>query len=323
MNEPRRFHYSEFADLPRLLELKAAGKHRISVCIPTLDEAASIGRIVEIIRGGLMGAQALVDEVLVIDSGSSDATREIAVEAGARVFLASGILPGQDAPVGKGENLWKALHVAGGDLICYVDGDITNFHPRFITGLVGPLLRHPELGYVKAYYERPLAQGGEVLPSGGGRVSEILVRPLLSLFYPELSGVLQPLSGEYAGRRSLLESLSFPTGYGVEIAHLIDLVAGGNLGSLAQTDLEQRVHRNRDEQGLGRMAFAILRTLFRRLERDGKLTLEKPLPEFYRSWAFEGVEPRELVWRIPETERPPLREVAVGEVSGTALTPGL
>jgi len=321
MNDPRRFHHLEFADLARLLELKAAGRHRISVCIPTLDEAASIGRIVEIIRAELTGAQALVDEVLVIDSGSSDATRELAVEAGARVYLASEILPGPDVWVGKGENLWKALHVADGDIICYIDGDISNFHPRFITGLVGPLLRHPELGYVKAYYERPLAHGSAVHPSGGGRVSEILVRPLLSLFYPELSGVLQPLSGEYAARRSVLESLAFPTGYGVEIAHLIDLASTGSLGSLAQTDLEQRVHRNRDEPGLGRMAFAILRTLFRRLERDGKLTLGSPLPELYRTWALEGAETRELVWRIPETERPPLRAVAGEKLPEMALNP--
>jgi len=321
MSDPRRFHHSEFADISRLLELKSAGGHRISVCIPTLDEAASIGRIVEIIRGELTGAQALVDEVLVIDSGSSDATRELAVEAGARVFLASEILPGPELRVGKGENLWKALHVASGDIICYVDGDISNFHPRFITGLVGPLLRHAELGYVKAYYERPLAHGSAVHPSGGGRVSEILVRPLLSLFYPELSGVLQPLSGEYAARRSVLESLAFPSGYGVEIAHLIDLAAAGSLGCLAQTDLEQRIHRNRDEPGLGRMAFAILRTLFRRLERDGKLTLGAPLPELYRSWVFEGAETREHVCRIPEPERPPLRAGAAGKAPGLALTP--
>jgi glucosyl-3-phosphoglycerate synthase len=308
---PRRFHHTEFTDAARLLELKRAGGNRISVCIPTLDEAATIGSIVRTITEYLMGEVPLVDEVVVIDSGSADATRRLAAEAGARVFLSSEIRPETGTQVGKGENLWKALHAAEGDLICYVDGDIANFHPRFVTGLVGPLLGDQGTDYVKAYYKRPLGNGDALQANGGGRVSEILVRPLISLFYPELSGVLQPLSGEYAGRRSLLESLAFPTGYGVEIAHLIDLSAAGLLDRIAQTDLEQRIHRNRDEPGLGRMAFAILRTFFRRLERDGKLGLGSPLPELHRSWLFEGAEPEELLSMIAEPERPPVGAPAI------------
>lgn len=292
--------------------MKRAGGHRISVCIPTLDEAATIGPIVRTIVTHLVDEIPLVDEVLVIDSGSADATRTLAAEAGARVLLSAAIRPEAGTYQGKGENLWKALQAAEGDLICYVDGDISNFDPRFVTGLVGPLLADRGLDYVKAFYKRPLGNGDALQANGGGRVSEILVRPLLSLFYPGLSGVLQPLSGEYAGRRSLLETLAFPTGYGVEIAHLIDLFAAGMLDRIAQTDLEQRIHRNRDEPGLGRMAFAILRVVFRRLERDGKLGLGSPLPELHRSWLFEGAEPEEILSMIPEPERPPLARACRG-----------
>ncbi len=300
-----RFHHSQYSDPEKLLASKRG--RTISVCIPTLDEAATIGAIVATIRREWIERHPLVDEILVIDSGSTDGTRRLAAEAGADVHLAAGISPDGTTHTGKGENLWKALHVARGNIICYLDGDISNFGPHFVGGLVGPLLGEPGIDYVKAYYERPLANGDALHPTGGGRVSEILVRPLISLFYPELSAVLQPLSGEYAARRELFESLPFPTGYGVEIAHLIDLVQAGHLGRMAQTDLGLRVHRNRDEAGLGRMAFAILRTLFRRLERDGKLSLATELPDVHRSWSFGNGEPEALASHLPEPERPPLR----------------
>lgn len=301
----RRFHHRQFADSNALASLK--GPQRISVCIPTLDEADTIGAIVTTIRDQLCGKNGLVDEILVIDSGSMDATCEIASAAGAAVHTASDILPEMEPSHGKGENLWKALHVSTGDIICYIDGDISNFHPGFVTGLVGPLLTDPDIDYVKAFYERPLAYGDESHSTGGGRVSEILVRPLISLFYPELGGILQPLSGEYAARRATLESLSFPTGYGVEIAHLIDLARAGKLPRVAQTDLVRRIHRNRDDDELGSMAFAILRTVLRRLERDGKLSLASPLTDLYQSWSVEGEDIRHLSRFIPEPERPPVK----------------
>ena len=304
MPSPLRFHHRQFADVAALVALKK--NQRVSVCIPTLNEAETIGPIVSIIRDSLVPG-GLVDEILVIDSGSTDATRELAATAGANVHLASEILPDQTDHRGKGENLWKALHVSCGDIICYVDGDISNFHPGFITGLVGPLLTEPAIDYVKAFYERPLAYGDESHSTGGGRVSEILIRPLISLFYPELGGILQPLSGEYAARRETLESLSFPVGYGVEMAHLIDLAHDGKLGRIAQTDLVKRIHRNRDDDELGSMAFAILRVVLRRLERDGKLTLTAALPDLYQSWTINGecIEPFSKI--IPEPERPPVR----------------
>lgn len=301
-----RFHHQQFGNPSRLVDLKETSGQRISVCIPTLNEAETVGQIVGCIHRELMEEHPLVDEILVIDSGSTDTTREAAGKAGANVHLASEILPDEASHTGKGENLWKALHVASGDIICYVDGDITNFHSGFITGLVGPLLQHPEIDYVKAFYERPLAQGDDFLSTGGGRVSEILVRPLLSLFYPELTGILQPLSGEYAARRETLESLPFPTGYGVEIAHLIDLARAGKLPRIAQTDLVQRIHRNRGDDELGGMAFALLKVVLRRLERDGKLTLANSLPDLYHSWSINGEEVRMQLQSIPEPERPPL-----------------
>lgn len=301
----QRFHHGQFADVSALVALKKS--QRISVCIPTLNEVDTIGPIVATIRDSLVKS-GLVDEIFVIDSDSTDATREIAEAAGATVYQSSAILPGQPSYQGKGENLWKALHVASGDLICYIDGDISSFHSGFVTGLVGPLLTDPEIDYVKAFYERPLAYGDESHSTGGGRVSEILVRPLISLFYPELGGILQPLAGEYAARRSTLESLPFPVGYGVEIAHLIDLARDGKIQRIAQTDLVKRIHRNRDDDELGCMAFAILRVVLRRLERDGKISLASPLPDLYQSWAIDGENIHPHSKTIPEPERPAIRD---------------
>ena len=301
----QRFHHSQFADAEALVALK--NRQRVSVCIPTLNEAETIGNIVETISNNLMERVPLVDEILVIDSDSEDRTREIAAAAGARVFQTAEIAPETGTHAGKGENLWKALHASSGDIICYLDGDISNFHPGFVSGLVGPLLTDPEIDYVKAYYERPLSHGDALHSTGGGRVSEILVRPLISMFYPELNPILQPLSGEYAARRSLLETLPFPTGYGVEIAHLIDLAGAGKLGRIAQTDLVKRIHRNRDDGELGDTAFAILRVILRRLERDAKLSLASPPTDLHQRWLIDEDSLRLVSKWIPEPERPPIR----------------
>ncbi len=302
----QRFHHSQFADFGLLLELKQSTQQRISVCIPTLNEAETIGSIVSIIREELVSKVGLVDEILIIDSNSDDSTMEIAQDAGATAHLSSEVAPETGSYLGKGENLWKALHIATGDIICYIDGDISNFQPGFITGLIGPLLTDDSIDYVKAFYERPMDGGESTLANSGGRVTEILIRPLISLFYPELSAVLQPLAGEYAARRSVFESLPFPVGYGVEIAHLIDLVGGGRLGNMAQTDLVKRIHRNRDNDELGQMSFAILQVILRRLERDGKLTLSSPLPDLYQSWVLDGEQIQPITRHIPEPERPPI-----------------
>ena len=303
----KRFHHTQFADTSRLCEMKNAAGTVISVCVPALNEAATIGRIVQTIRSAFVDEAPLVDEILVIDSGSEDETRRIAADAGAVVWLSAEIAPETGSHTGKGENLWKALHAAKGDIICYLDGDVANFHPGFVAGLVGPLLEHQEVDYVKAYYERPLVNGDAPHANGGGRVSEILVRPFISMFYPELAGILQPLAGEYAARRKLLESLAFPTGYGVEIAHLIDILRMGKLGCMAQTDLARRVHRNRDDGDLGDTAFAILRVILRRLERDGKISSITTPAELHQRWLIDENGVEAVNKHIPEPERPPLR----------------
>lgn len=298
------FHHSRFADLAALVALKHG--RRIAVCIPTLDEAETIGAIVSTIRRELVERHPLVDELLVIDSGSTDDTRRIAADAGARVLLSADIAPQHGTFRGKGENLWKALQATDCGIVCFIDGDIANFGPHFVSGLVGPLLTDPGIDHVKAFYERPLNHADGVRPTGGGRVSEILVRPLLSLFYPELTVFLQPLSGEYAARREVFRSLPFPGGYGVELAHLIDLSRSRGLEALAQTDLDQRIHRNRSDEDLGRMSFGILQVLFRRLQRDGKLQLNLELPEWLRIWQFDGQALNPGSQHLAEPERPPL-----------------
>lgn len=272
----KAFHHSDFADPLDLLERKQAGRLTVSVCIPTLNEEGTIARIVSCLHEELVLRTPLIDELIVIDSGSTDRTRELAVESGATVHLASNILPGEGPACGKGENLWKAVHQCRGDLLCFVDGDIGNFHPRFVLGTVGPLLADPTLHYVKGFYERPLLASEGVDPRGGGRVTEILVRPLLKRFFPDLARLHQPLSGEYAARRQVLEHIAFPTGYGVETAHLIDVATLAGADAIGQTDLDERIHRNRSLADLGRMSGQILDAFFARLPGGEAAPGERP-----------------------------------------------
>ncbi len=284
MSGIRSFHHRDFADPARLIAARDRHGSRVSLCIPTLNEEGTIARIVEEVRHELVERHPLLEEVVVIDSGSTDRTTLLAADAGARVFAAADILPFQGHRVGKGENLWKAVFQCRGDILAFVDGDIRNFHPRFVTGTIGPLLEHPGIGYVKGYYERPLLAAEGVDPRGGGRVTEILVRPLLARFFPELVSLHQPLAGEYAARRSILEALPFPAGYGVETAHLVDVLRQFGVGSIAQTDLDERVHRNRSLADLGRMSSQILEAVFARIGDAGVEVAERPpmntLPEY-------------------------------------------
>ncbi len=305
----RTFHHSNFWDIKWLVEEKERLGLRISLCLPTLNEERTIGQVIVILKAELADRYPLLDEIAVIDSGSNDRTCEIAASFGADVHIASEILPECGGQKGKGENLWKALYVLSGDIIVYVDTDIKNIHPRFVYGLVGPLIKDPEVHYVKAFYDRPLAFSGGLRPTGGGRVTEILIRPLFSLFYPELAAILQPLSGEYAGRRSILEQIPYPVGYGVETAMLIDIYEKLGLYAFAQTDLNRRIHRNQETIALGRMAFGVLRTFMSRLQRKDLVRFQEALPSIMRQYEVVEGEFRQKEYEIEELERRPMLEV--------------
>jgi glucosyl-3-phosphoglycerate synthase len=300
------FHANEFRDKGALVEMKRRQGVRISLAFPTLNEEATVGKEILVLRTELVDRFPLLDEVAVIDSGSTDRTCEVAARHGAAVFSSRAILKKYGSHRGKGENLWKSLYVLTGDIIVWIDADISNIGPRFVCGLVGPLLRDPAISYVKAFYERPLRAGGELAPSGGGRVTEILVRPLFSLFYPELASLVQPLSGEYAGRRSLLEQLPFSVGYGVELGHLIDICRGAGVGAIAQVNMDSRVHRNQSLQALGRMAFGILQTFQNRLEKYGEASLSVQAGRAYLSVSAAAGRHEIVRTEIPSVERPPM-----------------
>lgn len=269
----RTFHHDRFADLGALVERKRAQGITISACIPALNEQDTLGPIVREVREALVEAHPLLDEIVVVDSLSEDETARVAEDEGALVVQDPEILPGLDPASGKGEALWKSLFVTHGDLIVWLDADIENFHPRFVYGPLGPLLEHPGISYVKAFYRRPVKRGEELIPGEGGRVTELMARPVLNAFWPELAGLVQPLSGEYAGRRSVLERIPFFTGYGVEIGMLIDVAREAGVDAIAQVDLERRVHRNRPLTELTRMSSAILQAALMRLASQGRILL--------------------------------------------------
>jgi glucosyl-3-phosphoglycerate synthase len=267
------FHHGEYRDLRRLVKLKEQQGLTVSLVLPTLDEEATIGPIVRRARRILVEGIPLVDDLLVIDSASTDRTREIAEAEGARVVQHPDVLARYGSYRGKGEALWKSLYETSGDIIVWCDTDVRNWHPRMAYGTLGPLLSEPRIQYVKGYYQRPIVEGGVLKEGGGGRVTELVARPLINLFFPDLSGFIQPLAGEYAGRRTLLESIPFFTGYAVEIGHLIDISERAGIDALGQVDLERRVHRNQELEGLSRMSFVILQAVMKRLEERRRARL--------------------------------------------------
>ncbi|GAA5046706.1 glucosyl-3-phosphoglycerate synthase [Streptomyces sp. SID10815] len=295
--------------LRTVLAAKRASGSTVSVVLPALNEEATVGQIVAVIREELMRRAPLVDEIVVVDSGSTDRTSEVAAAAGARVVHRDAILPRVPAVPGKGEVLWRSLLVTGGDVVCFVDADLREFSADFVTGIVGPLLTDPEVQLVKAMYDRPLtvadgSAAGTAAAGQGGRVTELMARPLLNMHWPQLAGFVQPLGGEYAARRSLLERLPFPVGYGVELGMLVDALHLVGLDALAQVDVGVRLHRHQDGQALGRMAAAIYRTAQLRLAR-GHL-IRPALTQFERG--ASGFEPR--THSVDTEERPPMAEIA-------------
>jgi glucosyl-3-phosphoglycerate synthase len=287
----RTFHHEDFA-AEQLAERKARDGHRVSVCLPARDEASTVGTIVTDLRTRLLERVGLVDEILVVDDHSTDRTAAVAADAGATVVAVDDVLPELGPGEGKGEALWKSVAACDGDLIVWCDADITDFGPRFVVGLLGPLLTNPDVEFVKGFYDRPT----DVSAHGGGRVTELAARPAISLLFPHLASIVQPLAGEYAGRRGLLERLPFVQGYGVDLGLLIDIAELEGTGVLAQVDLGTRRHRNRTLDELGPQALAVLQTALRRSDRvvGPAATLVRP-----------DLEPVE----VGADERPPLVDV--------------
>ncbi|MFD9002833.1 glucosyl-3-phosphoglycerate synthase [Streptomyces sp. NPDC059582] len=294
--------------LHKILAAKRARGQSVSVVLPALNEEETVGDIVAVIRHDLMQQVPLVDEIVVVDSGSTDRTSAVAAAAGARVVHRDDILPRIPAVPGKGEVLWRSLLVTRGDIVCFIDADLKEFSSDFVSGIVGPLLTDPDIDLVKAMYDRPLGDESNALASGGaagqgGRVTELMARPLLNMHWPRLAGFVQPLGGEYAARRSLLEQLPFPVGYGVELGMLVDSLHLVGLDALAQVDVGVRKHRHQDGQALGRMAAAIYRTAQLRMAR-GHL-IRPSLTQFERG--PDGFEPR--TYSVDTEERPPMAEI--------------
>lgn len=287
-------------DTEQLVRDKVAAGLSVSVCIPARNEAATIGSIVEIVHG--LAQVGLVDELIVMDDGSHDGTGDVAAAAGAKVVAVEGVLPEEGPGSGKGEVLWKSLWASTGDLVCWVDGDIANFGSHFVTHLVEPLITDAGCAFVKGYYERPVGED----PLAGGRVTELVARPMISRFFPSLARFPQPLSGEFAGRRSVLEAVPFVQGWGVDLGLLIDIEQVAGPDAMCIADLGARMHRNQKLRDLGPQAMAVQSVVLR---RAGKIPSGPGSPEretLLRPGLGGAVE--EVTVEI--RERPPMKTVA-------------
>jgi glucosyl-3-phosphoglycerate synthase len=286
-----------------LLECKRRAGERISVVIPARDEERTVAGVVGSLRAALVERVPLVDEVVVIDSDSADGTATAAVSAGATVHRARDIAPELGSYPGKGEALWKSLLVTEGDLLVFIDADLTQWGPHFVTGLLGPLFADRGVRLVKGFYARIAAGADGSASTEGGRVTELVARPLLSLWWPELSGVVQPLAGEWAARRELMESLSIPVGYGVELSTLLDTAARSGLEAIAQVDLDFRAHKHQTDHDLALMAAELLMVAERRRPQPGGAIPASPrLQQFVR----ENAQVRPVARTVPVQERPPV-----------------
>jgi glucosyl-3-phosphoglycerate synthase len=280
--------------------LAALPRPTVSVCIPARDEQDTIGPIVRTLLQ--LRETGLVDEVVVVDR-SRDATARIARELGAEVHDQELLRPEMGPVLGKGDAMWRALSVLTGELVVFLDADTERFGAHYVRGLLGPLLQRPEIAFVKGFYRRPFKIGDHTLPDGGGRVTELTARPLLNLFYPELAGVRQPLAGELAARRELLERLPFVTGYGVDVALLLDAYRAAGLEAIAQVDLDERQNAHQPLHDLGPMAFAVLQAVAVRLQREGRLA--GPLPATFLPAGEQELSPA----GGESVERPPLAKL--------------
>jgi nucleotide-binding universal stress UspA family protein len=303
------FHADEFSDLKALLALKERYGTTISLALPALNEEETVGKVLRTIKKKLMDEVPILDEMVLIDSNSTDRTREIAADMGIPVYIHQDLLPEMEPRTGKGEALWKSLLVTKGDIIAWIDTDIVNIHPRFVYGVVGPLLLNQNIQFVKGFYRRPLQVGRKTQAGGGGRVTELTARPLLNLFYPELSGIVQPLSGEYAGRREALEQAPFFSGYGVETGLLIDVFEKYGVSAIAQVDLLERIHHNQDLSALSLMSFAIIQTVLRKLEARFERSIIEDVNKTMKLIKYSKGGYSLEVEEAAERERPPMISV--------------
>lgn len=304
-----------------LAALKSASGTTVSVVLPALNEAETVGSIVETVRERFVdGEIPLVDEVVVLDSGSTDATSAVAANAGARVLHRDDVLPHIPGVLGKGEAMWRAVAATDSDIVVFIDADLRSFDSGYVVGLLGPLLTNESIAMVKATYQRPLIDGSQILGNGGGRVTELVARPLLNLYWPKLAGVMQPLAGEYAARRSLLEHLRFPCGYGVEFALLVDTAEAVGVEGIAQVDLGVRLHRHHDDQKLGQMSAEILQAAISRMDSSGQALQDREIGTTL--WQFETSREGSAInsHDVSALERPPLvsvPEYAVARLSAS------
>jgi glucosyl-3-phosphoglycerate synthase len=296
----RSFHHSRFP-AERLAAERTAS---VSVCVPAREEAGTIGPITRDLVA--LRERGVIDQVVVVDASSEDGTGRIAAEEGAEVHVQSDLLPGFGPCIGKGDAMWRALTILHGDVVLFVDADSEDFGPHFVCGMIGPLLLEEAIDYVKGFYRRPFKLDSVCAPEGGGRVTELTARPLLTLFYPELAAFAQPLAGEIAARRELFERLPWSTGYTIEIAQLIDAWSAVGLWSMAQVDLDVRQNRHQSLRDLGPMAYAVLRGVTERLVREGRLTVEQR--DAFLTPGPEGLEAR----AVEIVERPPIATLATG-----------
>ena len=289
--------------LDHLLALK---RETVSVVLPAREVADTIGTVLAALapfeRAGL------IDELVVVDAASGDGTARIAADAGAEVLQESAVLPSFGPAGGKGDAMWRGLAATSGEVVVYMDTDTCDFDERFLLGLLGPILARPEIEFVKGAFRRPFkVDGAAPLPDGGGRVTELVARPLLNLFVPELAGFRQPLAGETAARRELLESIPFPVGYGIEIAMMIDVAARVGVDAMAQVDLGTRQNRHQALRDLGPMAYAVLGAAARRFHGTGAVDGARGAGAL----AVPGLGAMELR-EVSLEERPPLRTLSAG-----------
>jgi glucosyl-3-phosphoglycerate synthase len=306
-------------DIDALLRAKRGGGHRVSVVLPARNEEATVGRLVAGLRQRWMLRLPLVDELLVVDSDSTDATADVARAAGADVVATTDVLPAHGTRPGKGEALWKSLAATTGDLVVFLDADLVGDVAHYVPGLLGPLLTDPQVLYVKGCYTRPLEFDGQAHPTGGGRVTELTARPLFNALWPELAGFVQPLGGEYAGRRSALEQVPFVSAYGVEVGLLIDLLRLGGLPALAQVDLGVRRHTSQSQEALGAMAGEVVSAVLARaqsgLPGHHPLTASGLLTQFRHDGS--GFVPSSRV--VAVEERPPMVTVPEYRAHGAGM----